>query len=238
MALDAAVSSNSFQPRFTWIVVLICEAVSSFTLAALMVWLVADRWSFYRLQRQQQQQDAGFLTQIFEGKAKSVLPTHIEHHVSWSIGYLSRAANALHSVICFNFSWPRWSPSGTATASPILDRSSREPLPQPCGVPRRSPSLSPARQRWRRAITKVILILRATRARKDWDRLESECMTNLEPIIRNISMTEEEVRHEAGAATSGLQFHPEGSSLAICGRRLSMMCELGVRGLGPEYTNE
>jgi hypothetical protein len=102
------VSLTSFQPPLTWIIVLISEAVSSFTLAALLVSLAADKLSFKRSQRQQRA--AVSPTQSFPvgGEIGNGLPTHNERTSSPSIVYLARAhaVQALSSVTgCFNRTW-------------------------------------------------------------------------------------------------------------------------------------
>jgi hypothetical protein len=241
------VSLMSFQPHITWIIVLICEAISSFALAAFLVRLAADKWSFYRFQRQQRA--AGFiLTQSFLWKAGSglpthiehtatrsigylsraagsVLPTHIEHSASWSIGYISRVTQALPTVIGrFKHSWPRPSSPVIPTSRPREFPSAEEPT-----LDVRSETSSRAESHFlppgpHRAIRRVLWASRANILRRE----DSERMSHLQSHVRDISVTEAEIPHEAGNAATGVQFHPKGSSLAICGKRSSTRYELSV----------
>jgi hypothetical protein len=240
-----------FESHITRIVVIACEVISSFGLAALLMWLAADKWSFYR-QWHHVGPAFGF-TQIFGEKPGSVLPTHIEHTASWSTGHLSRVTQAFSSVTSRLKTWS-FGTTSPPPASPVIipdpedgfdldptlqphpeGHSPQDPPPQPPTPTRRSSSFPPWQQRWRRAIRNVIHVSKALRAEREREFLESKRITDLQSYLRKISVTEEVQQHEAGAATSGIQFDPKGSSLAICGKRLSMRCELGVSDPNSEY---
>ena len=216
----------------TWIIVLIFVCISAFSLAALLLLLAADKWSAYVLRRQQKTQGS-ILTRILGEKTGNVLPTHIEHSASWSIGHLSRATAFLAFITPhIDYSWFRQSEEPKAMSA--VKESPSPPHPEPAppvhhNTPsRRSSSLPPMQQLWRRAIRKVILISRATQADTEWGMQEADRMTILESHIRNISMTDRMIQHEAGPETSDVQFRPDGTSLAICGKRLSMLWDIGV----------
>ncbi|KAF8580601.1 hypothetical protein K439DRAFT_295077 [Ramaria rubella] len=219
------------QPRITWIIVLVCEGFSSFTLAILLILLAVDKWSSYHTQRL-----PGFklsLPQIFGEKAGNVLPTHIEHTASWSIGYLIRATGAMSSV-ALRLGLSRLRPNVQTSEGEkshfteiIISSPQAEFTPQA----RKSPSieslhLNPAQQRWREAIKKVILLNRATQADTQSELL-AEHMAALESNLKRISMTENPIQHKAGPATCDIKFNPEGTFLAICGKQSSMRWELG-----------
>ncbi|KAF8521826.1 hypothetical protein JB92DRAFT_1764054 [Gautieria morchelliformis] len=221
------------QPRVTWIIVLVCEGISSFTLAALLLLLAADKWSSYRYRLQERPYPRRLsLARLLGEKTGNVLPTHIQHSASWGIGYLSRASAALA------FASPRLElPSSRQPEelpSDVPAPAHPEPLPQvhPKAPSRRSTALPPMQRLWRRTIRKVILLSRATQANAEWGMYEADRMTALESHIRNICPIVGAIHHEAGPETSDMDFRPDGTSLAICGKRLTMQCEIGSSSVG------
>ena len=209
----------------TWVIILIFVVISAFSLAALLFLLVADKWSLYELQKEKRPRGLA-LIRILGKKTGNVLPTHIEHSASWSIGQLSRARAFLALMIPhLDFLSPRHpEPQTDIAVKHNLNPPTPEPTPPvyPYTPSRRSSTLPPMQQLWRRTIRKVILISRATQANIDWGMLEADRMTTLESHLRNVSVTNKTIQHEAGPETSDIQFHPDGTSLAICGKRLSM----------------
>jgi hypothetical protein len=223
-------SLSSTQPRVTWIIVLICEGISSFSVAALLLLLAADKWSSYRLQPNPQRLS---LTRLLGEKTGNVLPTHIQHTASWGVGYLSRASAVLAFVAPRLEQPSSRQPEELPSSSDIPAPAQPEPvsLSYRKAPSRRSSTLPPMHRLWRRTIRKVILLSRATQANAEWGMHEAGRMTALESHIRNISAIAGAVHHEAGPETSDMDFHPDGTSLAICGKRLSLRCEIGVRTL-------
>ena len=218
------------QPQVTWIIVLIFVGISSFSLAALLYLLVADKWSSYVLQRQQTSH--GFtLTRFLGEKTGNVLPTHIEHGASWSIGQFSRAKDFLALITPHvDFPWTK-QPEDPKTQVPVkYNTSSPNPEPPPAVHPHTPsmPSPSSVRERWRLAIKKVIVLSHATQPNSESSKQDDDLMMSLESRLRNITETDRIIHHETGSDTSDIQCHPDGTSLAICGKRLSMRWEIGV----------
>ncbi|KAF8580609.1 hypothetical protein K439DRAFT_1636947 [Ramaria rubella] len=226
----------STQPHVTWIIVFVCEGVSSFSVASLLFLLAADKWSSYRHDKQQQPKSSA-LIDILQGKPGSVLPTHIDHTASLSIGYISRGMGAMSSL---GSQFKRYTGRQTAPKNPTsttrLQRTESESSRSITG---------PSVQLWQRAIKNARNVLRFTQTdnsglpksdftedTKPQDITTDICPSDFAQFESRIkSISQQKIirlnrRVSASTGMRGLEFHPEGHLLAFCDPDSSMQYEL------------